>query len=347
MLLYNIESMARKMKIDCDDLTSHIEHMGVRGTSREEILRKDIKQLLPQKFAVGSGIITDWLGRQSRQQDFFVYDAFNSPVFLEMESLKILPVESVYATIEVKSNLNKETLRQSIENIKSVKALELCTLKNKLFIPRKSNYIFGAVFAYSSETSIETIAKNLKEFSETISYDQQPNMICVLDQGVIIHTPKNGVRQIEIEPSENTTIAMIKNTLEDNLYLFYLILQQHLNMAMNFPPDLLKYAEKSGALNNLQICIPLEMLPKDFSVKLGAANLNGDEIKFLSENHEIIYKNLAGKLTKADLEKRKLSEAELEMIMEKFIILIRRSFGDKTTAKIVEQKDKEQRLIKE
>lgn len=48
MLLYNIESMARKMKIDCDDLTSHIEHMGVRGTSREEILRKDIKQLLPQ-----------------------------------------------------------------------------------------------------------------------------------------------------------------------------------------------------------------------------------------------------------------------------------------------------------
>lgn len=44
--------------------------MGVRGTSREDVLRQRIKELLPQKFTVGNGIITDCQGKQSRQQDF-------------------------------------------------------------------------------------------------------------------------------------------------------------------------------------------------------------------------------------------------------------------------------------
>lgn len=33
MLLYNIESMAKKMAIEYQEVTSHIEHMGVRGAS--------------------------------------------------------------------------------------------------------------------------------------------------------------------------------------------------------------------------------------------------------------------------------------------------------------------------
>ena len=118
MLLYNIGSMAKKMAIDYQDVTSHIDHMGVRGASRENVLRDYLKQLLPQKFAVGNGVITDVDGTQSKQQDFFVYDAFNSPTFLHMDSSSIIPVESVYATIEIKSTLTKETLRQSINNIK-------------------------------------------------------------------------------------------------------------------------------------------------------------------------------------------------------------------------------------
>lgn len=77
MLLYNIGSMAKKMAIDYQDVTSHIDHMGVRGASRENVLRDYLKQLLPQKFAVGNGVITDVDGTQSKQQDFFVYDAFN------------------------------------------------------------------------------------------------------------------------------------------------------------------------------------------------------------------------------------------------------------------------------
>lgn len=68
MLLYNIESMAKKMSIDYQEVTNHIEHMGLRGGSRENILREYIRQLLPQKFAVGNGIVTDVNGTQSKQR---------------------------------------------------------------------------------------------------------------------------------------------------------------------------------------------------------------------------------------------------------------------------------------
>ena len=340
MFLYNIESIAKKLQIDYEDVTSHIQHMGVRGTSREDVLRQRIKELLPQKFTVGSGIITDHQGKQSHQQDFFVYDAFNSPTFLQTESSCIIPVESVYATIEVKSTLNKETLRQSVENIKSVKELELSVLQNSPFIPQKYNYIFGAIFAYSSETTIETIAKNLGEFCKKIPYSQQPNIVCILNQGIIIHTPKVEGRQIEIIPSEKTTIAIIKNNLELNLYLFYLVLQQHLNTAKNFQPNLLKYAEQSGALNNLQIYIPFELIPEDMTIKAGNTNLSGEEVKFLGEYNEIIFKLLTKQLTEDDLKKFSLSEEQVIKIKEQVMAIIGRSLGGDSKTKIIEQTDK-------
>ena len=108
MLLYNIESIAKKLEIDYQEVTSHFEHMGLRGGARETVLREYIRQLLPQKFAVGTGVITDVNGTQSKQQDFIIYDAFNSPTFLQMEDISVLPVESVYATVEIKSCLTKD-----------------------------------------------------------------------------------------------------------------------------------------------------------------------------------------------------------------------------------------------
>ena len=49
MLLYNIESMAKKMEIDYQEVTSHIDHMGLRGSERENILHEYIKQLLHER----------------------------------------------------------------------------------------------------------------------------------------------------------------------------------------------------------------------------------------------------------------------------------------------------------
>ena len=327
MLLYNIGSMAKKMAIDYQDVTSHIDHMGVRGASRENVLRDYLKQLLPQKFAVGNGVITDVDGTQSKQQDFFVYDAFNSPTFLHMDSSSIIPVESVYATIEIKSTLTKETLRQSINNIKSVKKLKITVLRNSFIVPEQYNFILGSVFAYTSDSTIETIAQNVNDICKDIPKEIQPSVICILDKGFIVNVKKNKMNQIDVMPSEQTTWGIIKNTKEITFYLYYLILQQHLNTTINFPPDLLKYAEATHALDNMQVMIPLSMLPDDLSKEIGATKFSGDELRFLGENYQIIFKLLTNQLTEEEFEKTGKSIEDLKQISKRFGLLIQRSFG--------------------
>lgn len=327
MLLYNIESMAKKMSIDYQEVTNHIEHMGLRGSCRENILREYIRQLLPQKFAVGNGIITDVNGTQSKQQDFFVYDAFNSPVFLHMESSCIIPVESVYATVEVKSILTKETLKQSIENIRSVKQLDVTVLKNSIFFPNQYNFILGTVFSYSSDSAIETVAQNIDELCREIPKEQQPSVICILDKGLIVNILKERVREIVTIPSESTTWGVIKNTKEINFYLFYLILQQHLNTTINFPPNLLKYAEETHAIDNIQIIIPKNLIPDDMFIEVGQTKFSGEEIKFLGENQKLLYKLLTNQMTEEELKKTGKTLGDIKEISERFVSLIQRSFG--------------------
>ena len=327
MLLYNIESMAKKMSIDYQEVTNHIEHMGLRGSSRENILREYIKQLLPQKFAVGNGIITDVNGTQSKHQDFFVYDAFNSPIFLHMESSCIIPVESVYATVEVKSTLTKETLKQSIENIRSVKQLEITVLKNSPFIPAQFNFILGTVFSYTSDSAIETVAQNVDEICRDIPKEKQPSVICILDKGLIVNVLKDGMREIATMPSDSTTWGVIKNTKEINFYLFYLVLQQHLNTAINFPPNLLKYEEATHAIDNIQIMIPKNMIPDDMFIEAGKTKFSGEDMKFLAENQQILFKLLTNQMTENEFQKTGKTFDDIKCISERFVSLIQRSFG--------------------
>lgn len=48
--IYNIESIAKKMVSEYHDITDMIEHMGTRGASREEILKKYLSELIPQNI---------------------------------------------------------------------------------------------------------------------------------------------------------------------------------------------------------------------------------------------------------------------------------------------------------
>ena len=329
MLLYNIEALANKIATEYATTTEKLEHMGLRGTARESLLKEVISQLIPEKYRIGSGTIVDVHETQSKQQDLFIFDAFNSPVFLKMESNSVVPVESVYATVEVKSTLTRDTLRQSIENIRSVKTLEHNELQNSPIVFSRHNLIMGCIFSYTSDSSIETVARNVDEICADIPKNQQPNIVCIFDKGIIVNVLKSRAGQIEIDPSENTMWGIIKNDQETNLYLFYLLLQQHLSLAQNFPPDLMKYANATHKLDDVQIIIPKEMIPDDMTIDLGDAALNADEIRFLGDYNQFIFKLLSGKMTNQELIKQGKTTEEASQIINRFIAIIQKSFGGK------------------
>lgn len=335
MLLYNIESLAKKMAIDYNDVTEKIEHMGLRGGAREDVLKEVIRKLVPEKYRVGNGIIVDAYGTQSRQQDLFIFDAFNSPIFMKTESSSVIPVESVYATVEVKSTLSKQTLQQSINNLRSVKTLKHNELKNTTIVSSRHNKILGTIFAYSSDSSLETIAHNVNDLCSSIPKSEQPSFICVFDKGLIVNVLKTNVAQVEIAPSDRTMWALIKNDQVTNIYLFYLFLQQHLSMAQNLPPDLMKYAAISHKLDKLQVIIPKDMIADDMIMKCGGTNLNAGEIRFLEENHEFLFKLMTGIMTEEEFNSYGKSQEEIEEIVNKFASIIKRSFGKEPAVSVI------------
>lgn len=96
-------------------------HAGERGRICEEIIRSVLIKTLPKRFSIGSGFLISSEGLSSRQTDIVIFDNFhNSPLLSEFGSC-LFPVEIVYATIEVKSVLNRAEPLDSIEAIQRIR----------------------------------------------------------------------------------------------------------------------------------------------------------------------------------------------------------------------------------
>lgn len=148
MLKDILMSVSKKMQIDFEGITSKIQHNGEKGTARENILEEYLKCYIPEKYCFSKGTIVDCKDVQSRQVDIIIHDKFLTPYLVDMDGTKIVPIESVYGVVEVKSTLTKEELRKCVKNIESVRKLEKKTT---------SGYSFptaGMVFAYDSDASL-------------------------------------------------------------------------------------------------------------------------------------------------------------------------------------------------
>ena len=296
MFIYNLEDIAKKLKIDFDGITKQIVHNGVKGSAREDLLKDYLKKLLPEKYTISSGIIIDNNQSQSKQQDFIIHDAFNCPSFFKTKSNTILPIESVYATIEIKSTLDYSTLEQSVKNVESVRML--CKLPNSNIICNQYDnfYPLGFVFAYYSNYSLEQIQKKLFELNQSVDSKHQVSIICILDKGLIFNVQKNNVKDVTLIPSNDTLLARSDSNIENTLYSFYLFLLEYINNVHIQVPSLIEYARKNNAFKVL-INIPSELIPDDAVYKEGLIELKyGDGRKMLRLNNK--YPNLFnGKMT--------------------------------------------------
>lgn len=301
MFIYNLKATAKKLKIDYKEITSKINHNGEKGSAREEVLKKYLSDFLPLKFTVGNGLIIDSNEKQSSQQDFIIYDAFESPLMLKMQSLQVVPIESVYCGIEVKSRLTKRELQKCINNIKSVRSLEKCCLNNSAIRYENANNTIGFVFAYSSDSKLDTIYQNLVELNKDILPEHQISCICILDKGLILNVSKSGMNQLELYPNNDSVLACSENKLENNLYLFYLLLLQHLNYMKLLPPDLIRYAQKQNAFN-IRPHMKTELLPDDGTVDVAEGiSFKVSDVKEILSISKRMDKVMSGNFNKEEL----------------------------------------------
>ena len=196
MTLYDVIKTATP-KLEAEyNMSKIVQHSASKGALREFLLREIIKPFLPKRYGLCNGECFDSHDGVSKQLDVIVYDDLFSYA-VPMGEYYMMPFESAYGEIEVKSMLNKEAFFESIENIASFKSLiketpEDCQVLPNLAIEidgikwNKTGFTkpFGVVFAYDSMEP-KTVLNYFHEI-KPLNPSLMPDMVVLLKKKTII-----------------------------------------------------------------------------------------------------------------------------------------------------------------
>lgn len=193
-----------------------LEHAGQKGTAAETALIEMLSDTLPKRIGLTEGIVVSSAGYVSPQQDIIVYDAEASPIFFQAGSTKAIPIEFVYAVIEVKSSLTAADVKAF-----SRRNYELRS-QQKFFVgdtePKSSRLdgytyhqagrkwfsppVNAFLFAYEC-SSLESVWEAFKEcHSSTAAYANWIDAICIVQDAYFArHTNNNGLGDTVAQPT--------------------------------------------------------------------------------------------------------------------------------------------------
>lgn len=192
------KGMVAQINDELSFISKMITHNLEKGENNEEILKDFLKKFLPKKFSITSGFVIDKSGGISKQCDIIIYDNHYNPEMLNFRTIKMIPVDFVYAVIEVKTTLDQNEIKSAIENIESVKKLDY--IKKKIsyadFNPEDPSKLvsfgdmdttppMGFVFAYNTNiVQLQTIKDNIASNLPT-EKEHHINSVLILNKGFI------------------------------------------------------------------------------------------------------------------------------------------------------------------
>jgi len=169
--------MAEELKRKSDRVRMNFKtHRPSAGDNREAIVADFLTEHLPKAFGIGTGLILSKDDLFSRQADIVIVDQlYNMPLYSSLPE-KIWLAESVYALIEVKTNLTPQSLEDSIDKCRRFKALsrDFEQFPNK---PRNRDSLF-AIWSFEAP-SPNTIKDNYQNAIKGIPIEEQPDFLIV------------------------------------------------------------------------------------------------------------------------------------------------------------------------
>ncbi|MCY4617242.1 MAG: hypothetical protein OXD50_01625 [Chloroflexi bacterium] len=216
----NDETLRNALMVSCQIAQSRIvsrAHAEVRfnlhnfdaGLSVEEIIRDELHAILPTRYTVSPGVISDRMGQTAGEADVVIRDATWSPVIkprATSESRRIhLPIESVYAVAEIKRTLGFSELDDAMRKLVLASRLERPVnpfghiTENQhlqsLDQPDKMlNPLHTTVFATRLQNGInfERLAKRFGKINSGLNRDHMVKMLCVLEAGTAWYSVESG-----------------------------------------------------------------------------------------------------------------------------------------------------------
>lgn len=177
---------------------SDLHHAGLRGRAREIFAKDLLTPFLSPNVGACTGTVVDSQGGSSRQIDIIVYDKTLIPSLMFTGEEGIVPIESVLATIEVKSTLTRGELSKSVRNAHSVKILKAKFAEVMSLTPEKSSPIC-CVFSFSSDSKPETELDRLEEIVLEVNKETEDKIYVPLSAICVADTSFTNCVKIEYE----------------------------------------------------------------------------------------------------------------------------------------------------
>jgi hypothetical protein len=248
-----------------------VQHAGDRGGNREQVLRDFLRKHLPARYGVTKGEIVTRGGAHTHSADIIIYDAQNCPV-LYVEETSVLPVESVFGIVEVKSTLSKSEFVDAARKVEAFKRLaprDLSVIETREYVTvHRPSRPFGIVLGYQlSDNSLDSLASNWKAENARIhDVNYFTNVVAVLGTGLLRFEAANVTRgekapllgtdefvQLvltqnkrlqEKEPADEVYVRVVQEALGNNtfgrLFVYLLILLGRMRVGV---PDLGRYLD--------------------------------------------------------------------------------------------------------
>jgi len=166
------ESTTKELDVTKDRVRNLIgnSNWGEDGRYKEYILRNIIRKFLPSNLKIGTGFIVKNENEEykcSSQIDILIFDSSYSILFSEGDFFIVSP-NSVKAIIEVKTNIENQSLNEAVEKIN----------KNISFINNHS--VFAGIFSFEGYPENNVTEENLKQKLISIhKSNKRLNHICL------------------------------------------------------------------------------------------------------------------------------------------------------------------------
>lgn len=271
-LLEALRMSAEQVKLEVDR-SGLFEHRGDRGEYRERIVQEFLRPYLPECYGLGRGEVFSANGDSSRQIDIVIYDAIFSSVLMKNENNQLFPCESVFGSIEVKTELTGKTLEQGVENIVSLKKLDREASDMLDILPfrrinvgegltynkAKKNHYLGMIFAYKGLDFCTVVEYLREQSSDPAKRMMLPDFVFNIERGymVVRYKQEKRFKRVSFSGEDYDRYGAIILG-EYTLPVFYLTVNAFLNMSILKEPDWGKYwlqtitTAENSLLDNLQ-----------------------------------------------------------------------------------------------
>lgn len=182
-----------RMLSELETISNQMSHPGEKGRNNELVLREFLERNLAKRYTVSTGKVVSVGGHESGQVDLIVHDRLNTPALVEGHAWRLVPIESVYAVIAVKTSLDKGELSDGLKSVESVRALPRRAAMVRLptgvvQIPeaqvlRPRGFVFAFKSAWASAAAADAA---FRELLLEVDDNHRPNAVCILDQCFIV-----------------------------------------------------------------------------------------------------------------------------------------------------------------